>query len=108
MLGAARRFADAYLVYEGGRLPGWVRDAIVDTAVPTLARSLLAHPVRLAAVYLARRRGVPAYRVLSVTDTGGQSVGISYVDQQSQAQTGAFLVRLARARRRWLVARVEL
>lgn len=99
---------DAYLLYETGRLPHWVRDAIVKTSLPAHP-PLPAHPVRLANLYYTcRRHDVQAYRVLCVTFTGRQTAGISYVAQQGRAETGAFLVRLAKAGRRWVVARAEL
>jgi hypothetical protein len=57
MLAAARRFANAYVLYEIGRLPDWVSRTIVQTCTPAFARYLLARPAHLAAQYAALPRG---------------------------------------------------
>jgi len=108
MLAAARSFADAYVLYEIGRLPRLVRRAIVETCTPAFARYLLAQPAHLPGVYAAHPRDVEIDRVVSVSFVGGVSVEVSYVAEQNRADTGAFLVKLTRAGGRWLVASVGL
>lgn len=108
MLATARSFADAYVLYEIGRLPRPVRRAIVATCTPAFARYLLAQPAHLAGLYAAHPRDVEVDRVASVSSAGGMSVEVSYVAEQNSADTGAFLVKLARAGGRWLVASVGL
>lgn len=108
MLVSARSFADAYVLYEIGRLPRPVRRTIVETCTPTFARYLLAQPAYLPGPYAAHPRDVEVDRVVSVSFVGGVSVEVSYVAEQNRADTGAFLVKLARAGGRWLVASVGL
>lgn len=105
MLAAARSFADAYALYEIGRLPSSVRRTIAETCTPAFARYLLAQPAHLAGPH---PRDVEVDRVVSVSFAGGASVEVSYVAEQNRADTGAFLVKLARSGGRWLVASVGL
>ena len=108
MLATARSFASAYLLYEIGQLPRWVRRTIVATCTPVFARYLLAQPAELAGPYAAHPGDVDVARVVSASFAGGVSVEVSYVAEQDSADTGAFLVKLARAGGRWLVAGVGL
>ena len=108
MMAAARSFASAYLRYEIGRLPRWVRRRIVATCTPAFARYLLAQPAELAGLYAAHPRDVEVDRVVSASFAGGASVEVSYVAEQDSADTGAFLVKLAQRSGRWLVASVGL
>jgi len=108
MLASARSFADAYVLYEIGRLPPRVRRAIIETCTPGFARYLLAQPAHLAGVYAAHPRDAEVDRVVSVSFVGGVSVEVSFVAEQNSADTGAYLVKLARVRGRWLVTGVGL
>jgi hypothetical protein len=108
MLAAARSFASAYLLYEIGRLPRWVRRRIVATCTPAFARYLLAQPAELAGLYAAHPRDVEVDRVVSASFAGGVSVEVSYIAEHDSADTGAFLVKLARRGGRWLVSSVGL
>lgn len=108
MLATARSFADAYVLYEIGRLPRPVRRTIAETCTAAFARYLLAQPAHLAGPYAAHPRDVEVDRVVSVSFVGGVSVEVSYVAEQNSADTGAFLVKLARVGGRWLVASVGL
>jgi hypothetical protein len=108
MLATAESFARAYLVYEIGRLPRWVRRTIVDTCTPAFARYLLAQPAELAGPYAAHPRDVEVDRVVSASFAGGVSVEVSYVAEQNSLDTGAFLVKLSRRGGRWLVSSVGL
>ncbi len=108
MLLSARSFANAYLLYEIGRLPRPVRRTIVRTCSAAFARYLLARPAHLAGVYAAHPRDAEVDRVVSVSFVGGTTVEVSYVAEQNSADTGAYLVKLARGRGRWLVTGVGL
>ena len=108
MLATARSFTNAYLLYEIGRLPRPVRRAIDRTCSAAFARYLLARPAHLGGLYAAHPRDVENDGVVSVSFVGGTSVEVSYVADQNSADTGAFLVKLARARGRWLVTGVGL
>lgn len=108
MLATARSFASAYLLYEIGQLPRWVRRTIVATCTPAFARYLLAQPAELAGPYAAHPGDVDVARVVSASFAGGVSVEVSYLAEQDSADTGAFLVKLARRGGRWLVASVGL
>jgi hypothetical protein len=108
MLAGARRFADAYLRYEIGRLSRRVRRAIAATCTPAFARYLLARPAHLAGPSSAHPRDVEVDRVVSVGFAGGQRIEVSFVAEHDSADTGAFLVTLTRNVRRWLVASMEL
>ena len=57
----ARRFADAFVLYETGQTSAEVRDAFHETATPQLSRSLLQRPPRLPA-----DAKVPQAKVLNV------------------------------------------
>jgi hypothetical protein len=101
MLAAARSFASAYLLYEIGRLPRWVRRTIVASCTPAFARYLLARPAELAGLYAAHPRDVEVDRVVSASFAGGVGIEVSYVAVKDSADNGAFLVKLARAGGRW-------
>jgi len=108
MVATARSFAGAYLVHEIGRLSRPVRRTIVATCTPAFARYLLAQPAHLAGLYAAHPRDVEVDRVVSVSFAGGRNVEVSFVTEQNSADSGAFLVKLAPAGGRWLVASVGL
>jgi hypothetical protein len=108
MLAVARQFAVAYMPYEIGRLPGWARAAITRTCTRAFARYLLAHPARQTSLLAAHPNDVEAYRVASVNlAAGADRAAVSYVSAQDRADTGAFLVTLAKRRSRWLVAGLD-
>jgi hypothetical protein len=108
MLAVARRFALAYMPYQIGRLPRRARAEIARTCTPAFARYLLAHPARQTPLLTAHPKGVETYRVASVNlAAGANRVSVSYVSAQNRADTGAFLLTLARRRGRWLVARLN-
>ena len=108
MLATARSFANVYVLYEIGRLPGWVRHTILATCTSAFARYLFLQPAHLAGVYASHPLDVEFDRVVSVSFAGEESVEVSYVAEQNIADTGAFLVKLARRGGRWLVASVGL
>ena len=108
MLAVARRFAVAYMPYQVGRLPSWVRTAIEGTCTPGFARYLLAQPARVTALQAAHPNTVETYRVASVEPAGTpDTVAVSYVSEQDSADTGELLLRLVREHGRWLVASLE-
>ena len=108
MLAVARRFSIAYMPYQIGRLPRWVRAAIKRTCTPAFARYLLGQPPRLTAQLLAHPKAIETYRVASVNlAAGANRVTVSYVSQQDNSDTGAFLLTLVKQRGRWLIAGLE-
>ena len=108
MLAVARRFSVAYMPYQIGRLPRWVRAAIKRTCTPAFARYLLGQPPRLTAQLLAHPKAIETYRVASVNlAAGANRVTVSYVSRQDSADTGAFLLTLVKQRGRWLIAGLE-
>ena len=108
MLAAARRFALAYMPYQIGRLPGWARAAIRRTCTLGFARYLLAHPARQTPPLAAHPNDVETYRVASVNlAAGANRAAVSYVSAQDPADTGAFLLILARRHGRWVIAGLD-
>ena len=108
MLAVARRFAVAYMPYQVGRLPSWVRTAIERTCTPGFARYLLAQPARPTALQAAHPKAIETYRVAGVEPAGApDTVAVSYVSEQDRADTGELLLRLVREHGRWLVASLE-
>jgi hypothetical protein len=108
MLAVARSFAVAYMPYQVGRLPRWARAAIERTCTPAFARYLLAEPAQLTPLQAAHPKAIETYRVASVEPAGDpDTVAVSYVSEQAGADTGEFLLRLAREHGRWLVADLE-
>lgn len=108
MLAIARQFALAYMPYQIGRLPRWARAAITRTCAPRLARYLLAHPARQTPLLAAHSNDVETYRVASVNlAAGANRAAVSYVAAQDPADTGAFLLTLAKRRGRWLIAGLQ-
>jgi hypothetical protein len=108
MLAVARSFAVAYMLYQVGRLPQWARTAIERTCTPPFARYLLAQPAQLTPLQAAHPSSIETYRVASVEPAGApDTVAVSYVSEQASADTGEFLLRLAREHGRWLVAELE-
>ena len=108
MLIVARQFALAYMPYEIGRLPPWARATITRTCTPAFARYLLGHPARETRLLAAHPNDVETYRVVSVNlAAGANQAAVSYVSAQDRADTGAFLLTLARRRGRWLVAGLD-
>ena len=108
MLAVARRFAVAYMPYQVGRLPSWVRTAIEGTCTPGFARYLLAEPAQPTALLAAHPKAIETYRVASVEPAGApDAVAVSYVSEQDSADTGELLLRLIEEHRRWLVAALE-
>ena len=108
MLAVARRFAVAYMPYQVGRLPGWVRTAFARTCTPAFARYLLGQPARPTALQAAHPEAVETYRVAGVELAGTpDAIVVSYVSEQDSADTGALLLRLVREHGRWLVASLE-
>jgi hypothetical protein len=108
MLAVARSFAVAYMPYQVGRLPQWARTATERTATPTFARYLLAQPAQLTPLQATHPNDIETYRVASVEPAGDpDTVAVSYVAEQTSADTGEFLLRLDREHGRWLVADLE-
>jgi hypothetical protein len=108
MLAVARRFALAYMPYQVGRLPRWARATITRACTPTFARYLLAHPARQTPPLAAHPNVVETYRVASINLTAGPSrISVSYVSVQDPADTGAFLLILARWNGRWVIAGLD-
>jgi hypothetical protein len=108
MLTVPRRFALAYMPYQIGRLPHWARAAIARTCTPGFARYLLAHPARQTPLLAAHPDDVETYRVASVNlAAGANRAAVSYVSTQDPADTGAFLLTLAKRHGRWLIARLD-
>jgi len=108
MLAVARRYADAYMPYQVGRLPGWARAAITRTCTPAFAHYLLARPAERSPLLSAHPTDAETYRVASVNlATGDHRVSVSYVSEQNRADTGAILLTLALRHGRWLVAGME-
>ena len=102
-----RRFADAYLDYQAARLTPQVAAMLRQTATPALARYLLARSPQLDARQLADPRTVELFRVASVNDAGPGAFAVSYVSAELSSDTGMFLVRVTRAKGRWLVSAIE-
>jgi len=108
MLAVAARFAAAYMPYQVGRLPGWARTAIKRTCTPAFAHYLLSRPAEQSPLLRAHPTDAETYRLASVNLAAGSNrVSVSYVSEQDRADTGAFLLTLARHRGRWLVAALE-
>ena len=108
MLAVARAFAVAYMPYQVGRLPGWVRAAIRRTCTPEFADYLLSRPAERSPLLSAHPTDAETYRVVSVNlATGTDRVSVSYVSEQDRADTGAFLLTLTRRYGRWLVVGLE-
>ena len=108
MLAVAKRFATAYMPYQVGRLPGWARAAIKRTCTPAFAHYLLSRPAEPSLLLSAHPTDAETYRVASVNLAAGSNrVSVSYFSQQDRADTGAFLLTLARHHGRWLVAALE-
>jgi len=103
MLAAARQFALAYMPYQVGRLPRWARATITRACTP-----MLAHPARQTPLQTAHPNVVETYRVASVNLTAGPNrISVSYVSAQDPADTGAFLLILARRHGRWVIAGLD-
>jgi hypothetical protein len=108
MLAVAARFAAAYMPYQVGRLPGWARSAIKRTCTPAFAHYLLSRPAEQSPLLRAHPTDAETYRVASVNLAAGPNrVSVSYFSAQDRADTGAFLVTLARRHGRWLVGALE-
>jgi hypothetical protein len=108
MLAVAKRFAAAYMPYQVGRLPGWVRAAIKRTCTPRFADYLLSMPAEASPLLTAHPTDAESYRVASVNPAARPNrVSVSYVSEQDRADTGAFLVTLTRRYGRWLVDGLE-
>ena len=108
MLADAHSFAVAYMPYQVGRLPRWARAAIEQTSTPAFARYLLLQPAQLTPLQATHPKTIETYRVASVEPAGDpDTVAVSYVSQQASADTGEFLLRLAREHGHWLVAELE-
>lgn len=108
MLAVARRFAVAYMPYQVGRLPRWVRRAFGRTCAPGFARYLLGEPARPTALEAAHPNAIETYRVAGVESAGTpDTVAVSYVSEQDRADRGELLLRLVREHGRWLVASLE-
>jgi hypothetical protein len=108
MLAVAKRFAAAYMPYQVGRLPGWARAAIERACTTRFAHYLLSRPAEQSPLLRAHPTDAETYRVASVNlATGSKRVSVSYISQQDRADTGAFLLTLARHRGHWLVAALE-
>jgi hypothetical protein len=108
MLAVARAFAVAYMPYQVGRLPGWVRAAIKRTCSREFADYLLSRPAEQSPLLSAHPEDAETYRVMSVNlATGTDRVSVSWVSEQDRADTGAFLLTLTRRYGRWLVAGLE-
>jgi hypothetical protein len=108
MLIVARQFALAYMPYEIGRLPHWARVAITRTCTAAFARYLLGHPARETRLLAAHPNDVETYRVASVNlAAGADRAAVSYVSAQDHADTGAFMLTLAKRRGRWVVAGLD-
>ena len=108
MLAVARSFAVAYMPYQVGRLPRWVRTAIERTCTPAFARYLLAQPAQLIPLQATHPKDIETYRVASVEPAGTpDTVAVSYASQQDSADTGEFLLRLVSEHGHWLVARLD-
>ena len=106
-LAAVRRFADAYMDYQAARLTPQVAAMLRQIATPALARYLLARSPQLDAQQLADPRTVELFRVASVNDAGPGAFAVSYVSAELSSDTGMFLVRVTRAKGRWLVSAIE-
>jgi hypothetical protein len=74
ILRVASRFAAAYLLYQIGRAPHWVRQAIRATCTPSFAQLLLSQPVNIPAAQRGRAFDQPT-ELQRVTYTGPASVG---------------------------------
>jgi len=108
MLAAARAFAVAYMSYQVGRLPGWVRAAITRTCSREFADFLLSRPAEPSPLLSAHPQDAETYRVVSVNlATGTDRVSVSWVSEQDRTDTGAFLLTLTRRNGRWLVDGLE-
>jgi hypothetical protein len=108
MLSVARQFSVAYMPYQIGRLPRWVRTAIEETCTTAFAHYLLAHPAQIPPLLNAHPRDVETYQVASVNLAASTNrVSVSYVSEQDRADTGAFLLTLTRRRGHWLVVGLE-
>ena len=108
MLAVARAFAVAYMPYQVGRLPGWVRAAIKRTCSREFADYLLSRPAEQSPLLSAHPNDAESYRVTSVNLAAGTDrVSVSWVAEQDRADTGAFLLTLTRRYGRWLVAGLE-
>ena len=108
MLAVARAFAVAYMPYQVGRLPGWVRAAIRRTCSLGFAEYLLSRPAEQSPLLSAHPKDAETYRVVSVNLAAGTDrVSVSYVSEQDRADTGAFLLILTRRSGRWVVAGLE-
>lgn len=108
MLAVARAFAVAYMPYQVGRLPGWVRAAVKRTCSREFADFLLSRPAEPSPLLGAHPKDAETYRVVSVNlATGTDRVSVSWVSRQDPADTGAFLLTLTRRYGRWLVDGLE-
>ena len=108
MLAVARAFAVAYMPYQVGRLPGWVRAAIKRTCSREFADYLLSRPAEQSPLLSAHPNDAESYRVTSVNLAAGTDrVSVSWVAEQDRADTGAFLLTLTRRYGRWLVDGLE-
>ena len=107
MLAVARQFSDAYMPYQIGRLPGWVRETIERTCTPAFARYLLAQPPRLTAQLAADPKAIETYRVAGVFPIRLGSVRVNYAAEQDSADTGAFVLTLTARGGGWLVSGLE-
>jgi hypothetical protein len=77
----ARRFADAFVLYEIGKTSAHVRKAIAETASPDLAKALLRRPPRLPS-----NVKVPKARVLNIVV--GPTHGDTYTVSASLLRVG--------------------
>ncbi len=102
-LTVARRFADAYMTYQIGRLSPGVRHTIEQTCTRAFARLLLEHPARLAPSLLAHPHDIEVFRVAGVYPERHGQVLVTDVSEQLSSDTGSFLLSLTRHRGRWLV-----
>lgn len=74
ILRVATRFANAYLLYQTGRDPGRVQQAIRETCTRSFAQLLLSQPVNIPATQRQSLAGQPS-ALVSVRYTGPASIG---------------------------------
>ena len=96
ILASAREFASAYMSYQAGRKPGWVRTAIKWTCTPAFASNLLRRPPPSVSIETDRVTGVFAL--------GDDTARVTYVSGRSDS--GALVLTLSASRGRWLVSHV--
>jgi len=108
MLRVARQFSLAYMPYQIGRLPRWVRVAIKRTCTPAFAGYLLAQPPRPTVQLTTHLESIGFYRVAGLFLISLGRVQVNSISRQDSADKAAFVLTLVARGDSWLVSGLEM